>query len=45
MDRGHGSTLMSAFGEVHVVPGEDGTTVTLERRLQARDESRGRASS
>ncbi|MDN4174214.1 SpoIIE family protein phosphatase [Nocardioides sp. SOB77] len=31
MDRGHGAALMSAAGEVRVVPGESGTTVVLER--------------
>jgi signal transduction histidine kinase/CheY-like chemotaxis protein len=29
MDRGRGSTLMSAFGDVTAVPGPEGTTVTI----------------
>ncbi len=33
MDRGHGSTLMSAAGQVHIDPGPEGTVVTIERRL------------
>lgn len=33
MDRGHGSTLMSAFGDVRVMSTSTGTAVTLERQL------------
>jgi anti-sigma regulatory factor (Ser/Thr protein kinase) len=33
MDRGHGSSLMSAAGQVHIGPGPDGTVVTIQRRL------------
>lgn len=33
MDRGHGAALMSAAGEVRVVPSESGTTVVLERSV------------
>jgi anti-sigma regulatory factor (Ser/Thr protein kinase) len=29
MDRGRGSTLMSAFADITVVPGPEGTTVTI----------------
>ena len=36
MDRGHGSALMAAAGQVTVVPGPDGTTVVLRRRLGGR---------
>ncbi|MEH0844975.1 ATP-binding protein [Micromonospora sp. CPCC 205711] len=35
MDRGRGATLMNAYGEVRLVPGAEGTTVTIERRLVA----------
>lgn len=33
MDRGHGATLMGLGGTVKVLPGEEGTLVTLEREL------------
>ena len=33
MDRGRGSTLMSAFGEVTAVPSPEGTTVVISSRL------------
>ncbi|TNM70030.1 response regulator [Streptomyces sp. NP160] len=33
MDRGHGSALMSAAGDVHIDPGPDGTTVVIRRSL------------
>lgn len=33
MDRGHGATLMGLGGAVKVLPGEEGTLVTLEREL------------
>jgi anti-sigma regulatory factor (Ser/Thr protein kinase) len=36
MDRGHGSSLMSALADVRIDPGPDGTTVTLTRRLRDR---------
>ncbi|MGQ7295332.1 SpoIIE family protein phosphatase [Quadrisphaera sp. KR29] len=39
MDRGHGSALMSAAGEVHIDPGPDGTTVTVRRALPGSDGS------
>ena len=29
MDRGHGSSLMSALADVRIDPGTDGTTVTM----------------
>ena len=32
MDRGRGSALMAAAGEVRVVPSASGTTVTIEHR-------------
>ena len=34
-DRGRGALLMSAYGDVRVVPTATGTTVTIERRLSA----------
>lgn len=34
-DRGRGALLMSAYGDVRVVPTATGTTVTIERRWQA----------
>ncbi len=34
-DRGRGATLMSAYGDVRVVPTATGTTVTIERRWRA----------
>jgi signal transduction histidine kinase/FixJ family two-component response regulator len=36
MDRGRGSTLMSAFGEVTAVPSPQGTTVVITSRLTPR---------
>ncbi|HEY0508026.1 MAG TPA: ATP-binding protein [Blastococcus sp.] len=36
MDRGRGSTLMSAFGKVTAVPGPGGTTVVITSRLAPR---------
>ncbi|GAB2626858.1 hypothetical protein Aab01nite_79810 [Paractinoplanes abujensis] len=35
-DRGHGAALMSAYGDVRVVPTATGTTVTIERRWRPR---------
>ncbi|MEU4424465.1 SpoIIE family protein phosphatase [Actinoplanes sp. NPDC024001] len=37
-DRGRGALLMSAYGDVRVVPTATGTTVTIERRWQAPDQ-------
>ncbi|MCW2580398.1 MAG: Sensor protein [Blastococcus sp.] len=36
MDRGRGSTLMSAFGEVIAIPSPEGTTVVIAGRLTPR---------
>ena len=38
MDRGRGSTLMSAFADITARPGPEGTTVTIRARRAARDE-------
>jgi hypothetical protein len=40
-DRGRGATLMSAYGDVRVVPTATGTTVTIERRWRALPPSDG----
>ncbi len=40
MDRGHGSSLMTAVADVTIDPGPDGTTVTMTRRLGAQSSER-----
>jgi signal transduction histidine kinase/CheY-like chemotaxis protein len=41
MDRGRGSTLMSAFGEITATPSPDGTTVVITSRLSGDRTSTG----
>jgi hypothetical protein len=36
MDRGRGSTLMSAFGDISATPSPEGTTVVIRSRLTGR---------
>jgi hypothetical protein len=41
MDRGRGSTLMSAFGEITATPSPDGTTVAITSGLSGDRTSTG----
>ncbi len=41
LDRGRGSTLMSAVGEVTATPGPEGTTVVIRSRRAAREPAQG----